>query len=105
MTWGRHFEVFPQRDHPVRSIKGGFAASLLMSRPPLLFKEWSCGLGEKRAVIEVVKKCSLFNIQSSSVIFRRRPRRSIFNKTRSATIFLMAARYRACIRSRSFDGA
>ena len=28
-------------DHPVRSIKGGFAASLLMSRPPLLFEEGS----------------------------------------------------------------
>jgi hypothetical protein len=26
-------------DHPVRSIKGGFATSLLMSRPPLLYQE------------------------------------------------------------------
>jgi hypothetical protein len=29
-------------DHPVRSIKGGFAASFLMSRPPLLYQEGSC---------------------------------------------------------------
>ena len=33
---------FVMRDHPVRSIKGGFAASLLMSRPPLLYQEGSC---------------------------------------------------------------
>jgi hypothetical protein len=29
-------------DHPVRFIKGGFAASFLMSLPPLLFEEGSC---------------------------------------------------------------
>jgi len=28
-------------DHPVRSIKGGFASSLFMSRPPLLYQEGS----------------------------------------------------------------
>jgi hypothetical protein len=26
-------------DHPVRSIKGGFATSFLMSRPPLLYQD------------------------------------------------------------------
>jgi hypothetical protein len=29
-------------DHPVRSIKGRFAAFLLTSRPPLLCQEGSC---------------------------------------------------------------
>src|SRR5262249_27285735 len=34
-------ECLLMRDHPVRSIKGGFAASFLVSRPPLLFEEGS----------------------------------------------------------------
>ena len=32
---------FVMPDHPVHSINGGFAASLLMSRPPLLYQEGS----------------------------------------------------------------
>jgi hypothetical protein len=34
-------KCFVRPDHPVRSIKGGFAASFLMSRPPLLCQEGS----------------------------------------------------------------
>jgi hypothetical protein len=34
-------KCFLMRDHPVRSIKGGFAASFWMSRPPLLIEEGS----------------------------------------------------------------
>src|SRR5215468_1359025 len=39
-----HYQCFAlsgSRFAPVRSIKGGFAASFLMSRPPLLFEEGS----------------------------------------------------------------
>ena len=36
-------------DHPVRSSKGGFAASLLMSRPPLLYQEGSSIHGADRS--------------------------------------------------------
>src|SRR5579871_3973282 len=32
-------KYFVVPDHPVRSLKGGFAASLLVSRPPLLHQE------------------------------------------------------------------
>src|SRR5215831_2817573 len=35
-------KCFVVPDHPVRSIKGGFAASFLMSRPTLLYQEGSC---------------------------------------------------------------
>ena len=34
----------PILDHPVRSVKGGFATFLLMSRPPLLCQEGSGAL-------------------------------------------------------------
>ena len=34
--WSGKTKCFGMPDHPVRSIKGSFAASLLMSRPPLL---------------------------------------------------------------------
>jgi hypothetical protein len=43
--WSGIPKCFVMRDHPVRSIKGGFAASLLMSRPPLLFEEGSWATG------------------------------------------------------------
>src|SRR6516164_2308963 len=40
----QHAEMFHVPDHPVRSIKGGFATSFLMSRPPLLYEEGSCAI-------------------------------------------------------------
>jgi antitoxin ParD1/3/4 len=39
--WSAHESRGSYRDHPVRSIKGGFAAFLLTSRPPLLCQEGS----------------------------------------------------------------
>ena len=39
--WSGMPKRFVVPDHSVRSIKGGFAASLLMSRPPLLCQEGS----------------------------------------------------------------
>jgi hypothetical protein len=43
-------KCFVAPDHPVRSIKGGFAASLLKSRPPLLYQEGSSKHALKKMV-------------------------------------------------------
>ena len=50
-------------DHPVRSIKGGFAAFLLMSRPPLLYQEGSL-LAAQRFVKECYWKFEIRNWKS-----------------------------------------
>jgi hypothetical protein len=41
--WSGMPKCFVTPDHPVRSIKGGFAPSLVRSRPPLLYEEGSFG--------------------------------------------------------------
>ena len=46
--WSGTPKRFVMRDHPVRSIKGGLAASFLMSRPPLLYQEGSWATLRKR---------------------------------------------------------
>src|SRR5437763_16173778 len=38
-SYKTHCEIFSLSDHPVRSFKGGFATSFLVSRPPLLTEE------------------------------------------------------------------
>ena len=48
--WSGTPKRFVMRDHPVRSIKGGLAASFLMSRPPLLYQEGSWATLRKRGL-------------------------------------------------------
>src|SRR6516165_2406267 len=51
----QHAEMFRVPDHPVRSIKGGFATSFLMSRPPLLYEEGS--RSSLRSLLQIIAKC------------------------------------------------
>jgi hypothetical protein len=48
---------FRRSDHPVRSLKGSFATSLLMSRPPLLCEEGNVRSRQGSASLHSLKKC------------------------------------------------